>query len=125
MIMMDEEKKYPKKRKSERVRTLNFVDVTQYDKLGYPIYGGIARSLDLSSTGIRIECPDNFQVGSDLELEIALKEEFLTLNAKVVWKKTTDDLYHYGLEFSTVAKDKKPTLDRFIEIWKNLKVDIL
>ncbi|RKX70510.1 hypothetical protein DRP53_04775 [candidate division WOR-3 bacterium] len=122
---MEEEKRFGRKRRSERVRTLNFVDITRYDKLGYPIYGAVARSLDLSKEGIRIECPDDFSVGTELELEIALKEEFLTLNARVVWKKKMDDLFHYGLEFTSVPEDKRPTLERFIEIWKNLKIDIL
>ena len=123
--LMGEEKQYPKKRRSERVRTLNFVDITQYDKLGYPVLGAVARSLDLSNTGIRIECPEDFPIGSELDLEIALKEEFLTLSAKIIWKKKANDLYHYGLEFTSVPDDRKPTLDKFIEIWKNLKVDIL
>ncbi|HID32725.1 MAG TPA: PilZ domain-containing protein [bacterium (Candidatus Stahlbacteria)] len=122
---MPEQKRFSGKRRSERVRTLNFVDITQYDKLGYPVYGTVARSIDLSKEGMRIECPDDFPVGADLELEIALKDEFVSLNGRVVWKKKTDDLYQYGLEFTKVPDDKTDTLKKFIEVWKNLKIDLL
>lgn len=95
------------RRRSERLRTLNFVSYKDKDDNGQVIGEGMAKTLDISLNGAMIELQAPISNPKVAELELALDDEVVAIPGLVVDQKQTDDGgYRLRVEF----KDLKPSI---------------
>lgn len=105
------------KRKHTRVESLNLSYIS-IDDAGNLVNEGMGRTLNLSETGILLE--SNFCALPDqtLSLTLAIEEDLLDVQGKIIRCKETDDgLYHMGVEFLDLDETARRTLTKFISIF--------
>ena len=95
------------RRRSERLRTINFVSYKDKDDNGRVISEGMAKTLDISLNGAMIELQTPLINPEVAELELALDDEVLALPGLVVdQKKVENGNYRLRVEF----KNLKPAV---------------
>ena len=71
----------------------------------------MGRTLDISPSGVRIEVFQNINVGSEMELEIAVEDSQFYINGKVIRSlESGKNVYILGIHFDDVCDDLLKTL---------------
>ena len=95
------------RRRSERLKTLNFVSYRDKDDQGRVIGEGMAKTLDISLNGALIELQTMLENPHIAELELALDDDVVAIPGLIVNQKETDEgNYRLQVEF----KDLKPSI---------------
>jgi len=95
------------RRRSERLRTINFVSYTDKDDNGQVIAEGMAKTLDISLNGAMLELQYPLVNPKVAELELALDDEVLAVPGLVVDQKEIEgNKFRLRVEF----KDLKPAV---------------
>ncbi|MCD4653419.1 PilZ domain-containing protein [bacterium] len=95
------------RRRSERLRTLNFVSYRDMDDNGQTIAEGVARTLDLSLNGAMIELNRPLNNPKIAELEFALDDKVVRLPGLVIDQfQDSNGFYRLRVEF----KNLKPSV---------------
>lgn len=93
-------------RKSTRLDSDQFISYRLYDSEGNICDEGMAKTRDISRSGVAIENRRAFELGAKVELTIALSEELIKADASVRnVKELSDDLYLVGLEFDALSNE--------------------
>ena len=93
-------------RKSTRLDSDQFISYRLYDKEGNICDEGMAKTKDISRSGVAIENRRAFELDSKVELTIALSEELIKADAFVKnVKELPDDLYLVGLQFDALSDE--------------------
>jgi hypothetical protein len=105
-------------RKSTRLDSDQFISYRLFDEKGQICDEGMAKTKDISRSGVAIENRRSFDVDSRVELTIALSEELLKTNARVRnVKELGDEEYLIGLEFDNLSAEEFDKLrDEFPDI---------
>ena len=65
----------------------------------------LGRTLDISVTGVGMEVFQEVEIGSEMELDLDLKDTLLTVHGKVVHvRRDGEDRYIIGIEFDELLK---------------------
>ncbi len=71
----------------------------------------IARTLDVSSAGVRVDVIGRVCLDAQLELEIAVGERIIRAHGRVVHARRTEDhLVEVGIEFTSIADADRDAL---------------
>ena len=98
------------RRKTSRVRAIHLVTVTK-DEARDETSISIARTLDVSSTGVRIEVVGRVCIDDQLHLEIAVEERVISAQGRVVHARRTEDhLVEVGIGFTSIADADRDAL---------------
>lgn len=98
------------RRESSRVRTIHLVSVTS-DKARGETSISIGRTLDVSSSGIRVEVLGHVCIEDLLQLEIAIEDRIILAQGRVVHaKRKGDRLVETGIEFTSIADADRDAL---------------
>lgn len=94
-------------RKSVRIESDQFISFTVYDDQNRICNEGMALAKDVSKTGVLLENRSGFDVGSSVDLAIALTEEILNVkgvvrNSKMISRNN----YQIGVEFVDITEDE-------------------
>ena len=94
-------------RKSMRAESDQFISYRVYDKENRICDEGMAKTRDLSRTGVAVENRRPFEVGARVELTIALIKEVIKTESVVRnVKKIDEQTYHIGLEFIKISEEE-------------------
>jgi hypothetical protein len=97
---------FEKERKSTRLESDLFISYRLFDKNDRVCEEGMAKTRDISKSGVALENRSDFEVGSRVELTIALSEELVKADAVVRNSKTIgENDYLMGLEFTTLSDE--------------------
>lgn len=88
------------RRETERRYALNFLDYEIISKAGEILGRGLARTLNVSETGLRLETGQFFEPGQQLRITLGLDNDLIQVNGRVVNSQPeTDDLCSSGVMF--------------------------
>jgi c-di-GMP-binding flagellar brake protein YcgR len=94
------------KRKSTRLDSDQFISYRLFDQEGNISDEGMAKTTDISRSGVAIENRRSFELDSKVELTIALSDELIKAEAIVRnVKELEDDQYLIGLEFASLSSE--------------------
>ncbi len=93
-------------RKSTRLDSDQFISYRLFDKDGNICDEGMAKTKDISRSGVAVENRRSFELGVKVELTIALTEELIKADAIVRnVKEIEDGQYLVGMEFVALASE--------------------
>ena len=105
-------------RKSPRLDSDQFISYRVFDSENRVCDEGMAKTKDISQSGVAVENRTAFEVGSTVELTIALAEDLIKVKGIVRnVDKNSEDQYNIGIEFSEISEDQlKKISEEFPEI---------
>lgn len=97
---------FEKERKSTRLESDLFISYRLFDADERVCEEGMAKTRDISKSGVALENRTDFPVGSRVELTIALSEELVKADAVVRnSKEIGENVFLMGVEFTTLADE--------------------
>ncbi|TFH00052.1 MAG: PilZ domain-containing protein [Calditrichales bacterium] len=94
-------------RKSARSVSDQFISYRLYDSEGRVCDEGIARAIDISRSGVALECRSEFAVNSKIDLTIAMTDDVVKCVGEVRnVEKKNDSTFHIGIQFTDVSEDQ-------------------
>ncbi len=107
-------------RKSTRLDSDQFISYRLFDSEGRVCDEGMAKTNDISRTGVAVENRTAFEVGFKVELTIALSENLVKVDGVVRnVEEINENQYNIGIEFSNITDDQvKEISEEFPEILK-------
>ena len=96
-----------KERKSVRIQSEQFISYKLYDKTNKVCDEGMGVARDLSKTGLALENRRSMEIGTHIELTMALGDDVVQTsgtvrNVKVV----NENSYLIGIEFNKISNDE-------------------
>ena len=107
-------------RKSARLESDQFISYRLYDSEDRVCEEGMAKTVNISRSGVAVENRTQFEVGAKIELTIALSEDLVKTEGVVrnVDQKE-ESTYHIGIEFTNISESEIQQLaEEFPEILK-------
>lgn len=94
-------------RKSNRLESDQFISYRLFDSDNRVCDEGMAKTRDISRSGVAVENRTEFEVGSKIELTIALSEDLVRTEGIVRnVDKIDDNTYQIGIEFTAITEDQ-------------------
>jgi hypothetical protein len=94
-------------RKSTRLESVQFISYRLFDSEERVCEEGMARTTDISRSGVAVENRTSFEVGAKIELTIALKEDVVRADGLVRNVVQVDEsTFQIGIEFTTMTEEK-------------------
>jgi c-di-GMP-binding flagellar brake protein YcgR len=88
------------RRSADRRNTKNFVDYEVVSPEGATLGRGLARTLNMSATGVLLETGQSFEVGQSLRLTAVLANDMVQMTGRVVHSEPVDgQLCSAGVQF--------------------------
>ena len=108
------------RRRAERRYALNFLDYEILSDSGQAIGRGLARTLDVSETGLRLETGQFFEPGQRLRITLGLANDLVQVKGRVVNSRPeTDDLCSSGVIFLEFDPADRITYQKYFAALKN------
>lgn len=105
-------------RRFERVDAIHLSYVC-IDEAGNVVHEGMGRTLNVSEAGILLETPFCTELGQTLNVTLAVGEELLDVNGRVIRVEETPDGCRTGVEFSELSAGDREKIREFIEIFRS------
>ena len=94
-------------RKSTRLESDQFISYRLYDSEDRVCEEGMAKTVNISRSGVAVENRTEFNVGAKVELTIALTEDLVKTDGVVRNVDKKDDTsYHIGIEFINISENE-------------------
>jgi c-di-GMP-binding flagellar brake protein YcgR len=107
------------RRKYERKDSLNLIDYVLLGPEGNPISRRMGRTLNVSVGGILLETHHPLKQGQRVVITIALNEDIVEINGRVVYIKPCEDkLFCSGIEFAEIDEEGERVVKNYIEALK-------
>jgi len=105
-------------RKSPRLDSDQFISYRVFDSEERVCDEGMAKTKDISQSGVAVENRTAIEVGAKVELTIALSEDLIKVDGIVRnVDKNSEDQYNIGIEFSKITPEQiKQLSEEFPEI---------
>jgi hypothetical protein len=95
------------KRKSVRIKSDQFISFKVYDDQGRIYNEGMALARNISKSGVQLENRTSFDVGSKIDLSIALTDELIKVRGNVRnVNEINDNSYQIGVEFEDLSEEE-------------------
>lgn len=95
------------KRKSVRIKSNQFISFTVYDDQDRVCNEGMALARNISKSGVLLENRTGFDIGSKVDLSIALSDELIKARGSVRNVNEIDDnSYQIGIEFEDLSEEE-------------------
>ncbi|RMF95197.1 MAG: PilZ domain-containing protein [Candidatus Schekmanbacteria bacterium] len=109
------QKKIKERRSAPRVNSINLLHYNFFDQREFDKRQGIARTINISESGILIECGYPFPIHSVLEISLAIGEDLVILRGEVVRGMISDNNnYYLGLKFLKMSHRSKQIIANYI-----------
>ena len=107
------------RRQAERRYALNFLDYEVLSAANEVLGRGLARTLNVSETGLRLETGQFFEPGQQLRITLGLDNDLIQVNGRVVNSQPeTDDLCTSGIMFIEFDEADRRTYQQHFEALK-------
>jgi len=94
-------------RRSTRLESDHFISYRLYDSEDRVCEEGMAKTVNISRSGVAVENRTEFNVGAKVELTIALTEDLVKTDGVVRNVDKKDDTsYHIGIEFINISENE-------------------
>ncbi len=108
------------RREAERRYALNFLDYEVLSATGEVLGRSLARTLNVSETGLRLETGQFFEPGQQLRITLGLDNDLIQVNGQVVNSQPeTDDLCTSGVMFIEFDEAERRTYQKHFEALKD------
>ena len=109
------------RRQTERRYALNFLDYEVLSDSGDVLGRGMARTLNVSETGLRLETSQFFEPGQRLRLTLSLDNDLVQVDGRVVNSQPeNDDLCTSGVMFMEFEQADRHTYQKHFEALKRV-----
>ena len=104
------------RRRAERRYALKFLDFEILSEKGEVTGRGLARTLNVSEAGLRLETAQFFDPGQQLRITLGLDNDLVQVNGRVVNSQPeTDELCTSGVMFLEFDEDDRITYEKHFE----------
>lgn len=104
------------RRRAERRYAMNFLDYEIVSPEGETIGRGLARTLNVSASGLLLETGQFFEPGQLLRITLGLENDLVALTGRVAHSQPLDDdLCSTGIQFVEFAEADHPVFRRHFE----------
>lgn len=104
------------RRRAERRYAMNFLDYEIVSPGGEPIGRGLARTLNVSATGLLLETGQFFEPGQLLRITLGMENDLVALTGRVAHSQPLDDdLCRAGIQFVEFAEADQQIFRRHFE----------
>ena len=104
------------RRRSERRYALNFLDYEIIADAGDVLGKGLARTLNVSETGLRLETGSFFEPGQTLRITLGLGDDMIQLCGRVMHSEPVDEnLCRTGVMFLEFSAADRQTYRRYFD----------
>lgn len=104
------------RRISPRLRSLNLLDFVVVDAHGAVLNEALARTLNVSDTGLLMETSEPLTSNQLVHVTLGLEDDLVDLEGRVVRVSLNEQqLYQAGIEFGTIDPVSRATLLRYLE----------
>ena len=93
-------------RKSTRLESDHFISYRLYDSEDRVCEEGMAKTVNISRSGVAVENRTEFDVGAKIELTIALTEDLVKTEGVVRNVDKKDEAYQIGIEFVNISENE-------------------
>jgi len=108
------------RRQAERRYALNFLDYEVISDTDVVLGRGLARTLNVSESGLRLETSQFFEPGQKLRITLGLNNELVQVNGRVINSQPeTDDLCSSGIMFLEFDEADRRTYQKHFDALKN------
>ena len=108
------------RRQTERRYALNFLDYEVISDAGAVLGRGLARTLNVSETGLRLETSQFFEPGQRLRLTLGLDNDLVQVYGRVINSQPeNEDLCTSGVMFLEFDKADRRTYQKHFETLKS------
>ena len=108
------------RRQAERRYALNFLDYEVISDTDVVLGRGLARTLNVSESGLRLETSQFFEPGQQLRITLGLNNELVQINGRVINSQPeTDDLCSSGVMFLEFDETDRRTYRKHFDALKN------
>lgn len=113
------------KRKFIRLDTLHLLDYVIIDKEGNERGYSMARTLDVSINGIKMETVDQIPLNVTLVITLGIEDNLIDIAGTPVHSEPSDNRYLSGIEFDKVEADDRDVLRRYVNEFQARKDQLL
>ena len=104
--MAKEQSSGEERRRHPRIKSLNLISYVNMEGEVQLTPELMARALNISLSGVKMEVYEEINVGSEMEMEIAIDESIFTVRGKVVYARQVEGgITVLGVEFSELQED--------------------
>jgi len=108
------------KRKSRRLESLNLLSYACLDEKGDTVHQAMAKTINISESGIRMETHVPLVPRTSVSLMIGLKEDLLDITGKVAHCEVTETAkFHSGIHFFDMTEKQRALLREYVEAMEN------
>lgn len=109
-------------RREKRLESLNLLDFVVLGGDDQTVGRGLARTLNVSEHGMRIETPVVLEAGQDILITLGLANDTVEIRGRVVHAESAGaDLCAAGVEFATTSAEGQATLHRYLEAFRQVQ----
>jgi c-di-GMP-binding flagellar brake protein YcgR len=103
------------KRRTVRILSLNLVSYSQFSNEGLIEETAMGRTLDLSLGGIKLEVTNRYPLSSDIELNLQLHEQVITVKGRVVYvEELKNGKVGLGIKFSHLDDKTRKAIEHYL-----------
>ncbi len=103
-------------RRAERRYAMNFLDFEVIAADGETVGRGLARTLNVSATGLLLETGQFFEAGQLLRVTLGLRNKLVQLTGRVAHSHpVNDDLCNTGIQFVEFAPADRQVFQAYVE----------
>ena len=106
-------------RKSTRLESDQFISYRLYDSENRVCDEGMAKTKDISRSGVAVENRTPMEVGARIDLTLALSDDVVKISGVVRNSEKMNDIFNIGIQFSEISEEEMEKISKeFPEILK-------
>lgn len=113
------------KRKFLRLDSLHLLDYQIVDENGYECDYSMARTLDVSINGIKIETLQEISLSSSLIITLGIEDTLIDIEGTPIYSEEVDGRFLSGVEFKKVNAQNRSILRRYVDEFEARKATLL
>jgi len=107
------------RRRAERRYSLNFLEFAVIGENDEILVREMGRTLNVSSTGIKLETPALVEPGQQVQLTLGLRDDMIGLAGRVAHAEVVDpELFSAGIQFTSMDDEGRRVLTRYLAAFR-------
>lgn len=108
------------RRRAERRYSLNFLEFAVIGENGEILFREMGKTLNVSSTGIKLETPALLEAGQIVQVTLGLKDDMIDLTGKVAHTTVFGpEMFSAGIQFTRMDDEGRRVLSRYLAAFRN------
>jgi hypothetical protein len=108
------------RRCAERRYSLNFLEFAVVGENGEVLFREMGRTLNVSSTGIKLETPALIEAGQHVQVTLGLKDDMIDLTGKVAHIEVVGpEMFSAGVHFTRLDDEGRRVLSRYLAAFRD------